>query len=205
MSVRVTNLTKAEREQLTELGLLCLSRAGALDLRLVLGSKELEERKENNKTIVDMLFSISDLLEIDLREERGKDKEKKLVNKNLQPNEKKVSDELPAEYFDFLKAWSELAPNKPQVRATTKSYQQQFTARWRDPDFREQWKESLLALAHSPSWQDNSYYNVEFFLRDGQKGPHWRRGIDGYHKTEDERFVWRKAKEAEESESLVIR
>lgn len=193
MSVRVTKLTKLQRETLVELGLACLSYAGALDLGLLLGSKIKSEVEED--TLRDLLSSFRSFFSSeDLREESKKKETKAKKEESWQ-----------VEYKSFLRRWGELLPDKPQVRATTKSYQKQFKARWQDPDFRLDWDRSLQLLAQSISWQEGSYYTVEFFLRDGQSGPHWRRGIDNFYRTPDEKLAWLQEKRDEEAEPQVIR
>lgn len=64
---------------------------------------------------------------------------------------------------EMLEMWRVLFPKKPQPKPST--YRDKIKARWKDPDFREKWKEALEAASQSPTLQAESWFNFEFFVR----------------------------------------
>ena len=76
---------------------------------------------------------------------------------------------------EILYLWAQLFPNKPQPRSVT--YAKKAEARFRDPAFREKWREAMTAASKSPSLHTESWFGLEFFLRNDEN---WQKCLDGW-------------------------
>lgn len=81
----------------------------------------------------------------------------------------------------LLSAWSELFPEKPQPRATTRSIREKVRARWASKDFRDNWRVALEKAARSPTLQKESWFDFRFFIRNEEN----------YQKCLDEWMAWK--------------
>ena len=110
------------------------------------------------------------------REYSGEEYNKK-VPKNGHPNVKenpKVGTHPPSKVGTppysphinhILSLWKELFPNKPQPRATTRSFQTKVKARMKDAHFRDNWELALQRASQSPALQNEDWFHMEYFLR----------------------------------------
>jgi hypothetical protein len=78
----------------------------------------------------------------------------------------KLKDSVPVS--EILTCWRSCFPKKPQPRENSKAVTQKLSARWKSPDFRENWRAALEAAAASAACQQESWFSFEFFVRNDE-------------------------------------
>lgn len=72
----------------------------------------------------------------------------------------------------ILEKWISLFPNKPHPKPNTSAYFRKAHARMQSPDFASQWEAAMIAASTSPTLQRESWFHLEFFLRNDEN---WRK------------------------------
>lgn len=67
---------------------------------------------------------------------------------------------------EILRTWHVLFPKKPQPKPTT--FRKKIETRWKEPDFRENWRTALERASKSPTCQNESWFCFEFFVRENK-------------------------------------
>ena len=68
--------------------------------------------------------------------------------------------------YCFVRAgWAHYFPNKPQPKLGTDKYRKQATDRWKKSNFRENWQLALERASQSPTCNEESWFNFDFFTR----------------------------------------
>lgn len=101
----------------------------------------------------------------------------------------------------ILSKWAELFPDKPQPRSTTKWVQRKVKSRMKEKQFVEKWKEAMIRASKSPTLQEESWFDLAYFLRNEEtyikcfnrfmewkdkKRKGYRPGGNGRERTEEE-------------------
>ena len=84
------------------------------------------------------------------------------------PKSKPKSDDTAV--TEMLAAWGRLFPNKSQPRPVT--YRSKIKTRMKSPDFQEHWLVAMERAANSPTCQNESWFQFEFFVRNDEN---WRK------------------------------
>lgn len=100
---------------------------------------------------------------------------------------KQTEEEAPnwtVEFEKLIALYRRLFPDKPQPRPTTQSYRDKFRVRFKQAHFRESWRLALERAAESPTLQQESWFDLRFFLRNDDN---YQKCLDRWMSWQDER------------------
>jgi hypothetical protein len=76
---------------------------------------------------------------------------------------------------EILAGWKECFPKKSQPKPST--FRSNITARMKNPDFAEKWLAALRKASKSPTLQNESWFDFEFFVKNDK---HYLKMLDGW-------------------------
>ena len=80
-------------------------------------------------------------------------------------------------YGEILSVWAKFFPSRPHPTERNKALRSKTRARWKDPDFRDNWAGALERMTHATPWTlEQSWFTLNWFLVNDEN---WRKCADG--------------------------